>query len=300
MSFVQSVSTLGVFTRTLGNVETVQKELFNLQDQISSGFKSRNFEGIATQTEHFTALEGKIKRASQYEENLALGVSRLKTMDIAMQDALEIMDDLEDLIVLARNPSTRETIEFEGQVNSLKEQLASTLNQSFKGYYLFGGTRTDVEPVITDPIPEGTTPGALSNAYYQGAAENNVLRADERIEIEYDIRADDDAFQRAFAALALASRSTNDSSLAQAQEFATAALEDINTLRAELNADIVYAEDVSARHENLRLYWQGVSEEIINTDIVAASSKVAQDQAILQASFQAFATINQLRLSDFL
>jgi flagellin-like hook-associated protein FlgL len=58
--------------------------------------------------------------------------------------------------------------------------------------------------------------------------------------------------------------------------------------------------EITDRHTSLSLYWKGVKENVIKTDLVAASTAVATDQAILQASFQTFAQVNRLRLLDFL
>lgn len=302
MTFVQRTSTLGIFNSTIGNVSKVQTELTELQEQISSGFKSRDFEGLFGEVESFTALERNIKRTDRYEQNNDLALSRLRTQDKALTDVVSVLDDLQDLIVLARNPATRETMEFDIQANSLREQLGAALNQSFKGYYLFGGTRSDVPPVMT-PVPGSPTPGVLTNNYYQGSTENASIRADDRVELEYEVRADNEAFQRAFAVFSRVidgGGSSNDAVLAIAQDEITDALAEVNDMRTRINSDIVYIDNVNSRHVNQRLYWQGVSEEIIKTDVLAASTKVAQDQAILQASFQAFARVNQLQLADFL
>lgn len=303
MTFVQRVSTQGVFNSTIGNVSQVQRGLADLQDQVSSGFKTRTFEGLTGEVESFTALERNIKRSSQYEQNNELTLSRMRTQDQAMQDAIQVIDELQDLIVLARNPATRDTIEFDTQALNLREQLASALNQSFKGFYLFGGTRSDTPPVLSNPVPGSPTPGNMTNNYYVGSTENANIRADDRVELEYNIRADDDAFQLAFAAFSAVidgGGSSSDSVLSAAQDQVTDALAEVNNLRTRLNSDIVYVGNVNDRHLNQRLYWQGVSEEIIKTDILAASTKIAQDEAILQASFQAFARVNQLSLADFL
>ena len=58
--------------------------------------------------------------------------------------------------------------------------------------------------------------------------------------------------------------------------------------------------NINTRHGSFKLYFLGVKEEIGNADLVSVSTQVAINQGILQASFQAFAKINSLKLADFL
>jgi hypothetical protein len=54
------------------------------------------------------------------------------------------------------------------------------------------------------------------------------------------------------------------------------------------------------RHEAQDVYWKGVQEDKLNADVVALATKLSSDSATLQATFQTFARINNLKLSDYL
>ena len=74
----------------------------------------------------------------------------------------------------------------------------------------------------------------------------------------------------------------------------------ITAIRATVNSNQVNLQDINQQHSDLQLYWKGVTESISHTDLLDASTKISSDQALLTASFQAFARITSLHLSDYL
>ena len=309
MAIVNRISTYSVFNNTLRDVNTVQANLFDLQGQISSGLKTDNFAGLAGQVEQFTFLEAKIKKTTRFEENNAVNISRLQTMNVSLDQIIDIADEMENLMVLRRNPGIEEDIGFQEQMRNKIEALASELNATFEGRFMFGGTKSNVNPVIIDPeVPQPIEFGTLDRGYYQGSDENQTIRASETVAFEAEVRADDVAFQKMFHAAywaldadtILDDPDLEDETLRNAIDMIQSGLQDVIAIQADVNIDITNLQDINERHEQLRLYWQGVTEEVSKTDILSASTKVAVDQAVLQATFQAFAGVNSLRLVDFL
>lgn len=304
MATVGRISTYAVFQNTWRNISNTQSTVFDLQGQISSGLKTTNFAGLTGQVEQFTQLTAKLSKAKMYEENNAVAISRLNTTNTALNQIIELADDMEDLMVLRRNPTMANSIAFEQQLKGKLEALASELNTTFEGRFLFGGTKTNVNPVVVDPaVPGPVEVGTLDANYYQGSNEDLVLRAGDNVEIQYNVRADNPAFQKLFGAVALALKGhaeNDDAILQQAINMIQEGQAELVSVQASVNTNVVTLGDQNKRHEALRLYWQGVTEEVSKTDVLAASTKLAVDQTVLQASFQAFAQINRLRLSDFL
>lgn len=304
MSIVSRISTYSVFSNTLRDVNGTQAGLFDLQKQISSGFKTDNFQGLNGQVEQFTFLEAKIKKAQSYEDNNAVGVSRLQTANVALDQIIQIAGDMQNLITLRRDGALKDNIQFEQQMKGKIEALASELNTSFEGKFLFGGTRSNVPPIKTDPsIPTPITYGTLDAGYYQGSQENTTLRADDNVEITNSIRADNTGFQKLFHAAAWSIDGhvkDDDSIVSDSLDLLQSGIQDVIATQASNNVNITRLNDINDRHDSLRLYWKGVSEAIVKTDLVSASTQVAVDQAVLQATFQSFSVVNKLRLIDFL
>lgn len=304
MTEISRVSTLALHTTTINNFTKVQGDLSVLQDQISSGFKGRDFEAYDGQVEQLTGLEKEVKKLQSYIENNAETVSRLTTVENAVGELVEITSSIEALMT-GQNPANANDAVFQAQIIQLRFAVADELNISLEGRYLFGGTRTDVPPVIDDPsVPSTVVSGVPDDVYYQGSKQNVTARAQDNVQFDYEARADDPAFQKLFAGLSLAVESgganTDRVKFNQAQDLVAEAKQEIIALQARVSARRVDVDRIVTRQQDTQLYFSGVLDTILNVDTIAAASRVAIDEATLTATFQVFARASSLRLSDFL
>ncbi len=299
---IERISTYATHQRLLIDSGRVQANLLNLQKQLSSGQKADDFKGLTGQVEQFTGLESKIRKARTYQDNNSLVITRLQAMNTSMDQIIQSADDLENLMVQWRNPANRNNMPLTQQLEGIKRAVAGMLNQSVEGRYLFGGTRTNIPPV-KELIPQPVTVGTPDDSYYQGSAEDIVVRAQDNVEIRYNIRADNSAFKKIFAAIFQAEQAgaqNSDEKMRAAINLVQQGIQEAISVQAEINQNVVSLEQINDRHLTLQLYWQGVTEQVSKTDIVAVSTQVAIDQSVLTATYQAFARISQLRLSNFL
>jgi flagellar hook-associated protein 3 FlgL len=300
---IQRISTFSVHQRTLTDAGRVQANLVDLQKQLSSGYKTDNFSGLDGQVERFTSIDATLRKTEVYIDNTEVALSRLNTTQVTMEKLIEVADDAKNLILLRRNPSNGESLDFNARMEALKTTAAALLNTTFEGRYIFGGTRTDTAPVIS-PIPTPVSTSVPDDSYYVGSTENLTVRVETGFELEYNVRADNEGFQKLFAAMAHGQAghngNGNDTILGEAFDNIKSAIEDINATQTRVNSNIVIVTDVNERHSDLKGYLKGLKEGIINTDIVGVSTQIATDQAVLQGAFQSFATISRLRLIDFI
>jgi flagellar hook-associated protein 3 FlgL len=219
-----------------------------------------------------------------------------------MTSVIDLADDFQDLLIQRQNPGSGEALQFEVSAQGILKSLAAQLNTAQEGRYLFSGTKTDVPP-IKDEIPPPFTPSIPDDLYYQGNNDDISARVQENFEVQYNVRANDPAFQKLFAAIHLgidAASSSDSVNLTTATAMVTEAVDELIAVRAKVQQDVVNIGEINERHEQLNLYWKGFSEKIIKTDLLSASTEVAMGEAILQASFSSFSKLNQLRLTDFL
>ncbi|GEM_PF-563499 len=306
MTVVSRVGTLALQQRTISDFGKVQFDLANVQGQISSGFKTNNFQGMLGDIEQFTGLEDKMRRIQTYQNNVTEGISRLQTASKAMDNIIQITEDVRAALTLRRSGTqdASDTAAFSQQVLNDKISLAGLLNTNLGGRFLFGGTRTDTPPVIVDPsIPEPVVSGTPDAGYYNGSLEDFTIRAEDNHDIQYNVRADDEAFQKVFAAISLsveASGTNDQAKLSSAMDMLSSGLDGLITIKSSMNSNLVQLQNINDRHDSLRLYLKGVASDLIATDQVAASTQISIDQTILNASFKAFSVINSLRLVDFI
>lgn len=300
---LERVSTYGTQQAVVRDFTSGQLRLANLQNQISSGYKASTYDELDGQVEQLSSLNDRIQSAKNYQESNTLILSRLKTTSKALDQTISIADNIKNLIVLRRSPNG-DSLAFSQQMESLKKQLAATLNTNTEGRFIFGGTRTDTPPV-TDPIPPTRETGTPDAGYYQGSAADVTARIDDGNEVTYNVRADDEGFQKLFAGIfeglsGDSGSSGSDATLAHAYDLVQSGISRLTQVQATVNANVINVQQVNQKHAALETYYKGVAEEISKTDVLAASTQVSIEQGVLQATFQIFSRISNLRLSDFL
>lgn len=303
MSTIGRISTFAMHQNLLRNVGSVQEDLGTLQRQISSGDKGDTFAEINGKVEQFSSLNAKMNRAQKYIETNSVIISRLQSMDKAITGIQDVARDVRNLIVSRRNPATGDSLNLEVQARAQMAKLASLLNTNVEGRYVFSGSKTDTPPVDDVTISQGPI-GTAEDGYYQGDNVDLIARASDTLQVTYGIRANDEGFQNLIAAINTTVEGDDEADvdffMETALDLVNQALEQIATSRAKVQSNIITLQDTNSDHDAMRLYWKGVTEDLTKTDLVAASTQVALDQATLQASFQTFSTISSLTLSDYL
>ena len=297
------ISTFALHQRTLSDFNRVQSNLFELQGQVSSGIKANDFEGLNGQVEQFTTIGAKIKSLNSYLDNNSEAISRLKTTRQSIENIISIADQIQDLTTLRRDGGIATNVNYTQQVNNMRTSIAKELNISLEGRFLFSGTATNTAPVVDGTFPESVTPGTPDDIYYQGSKDDYTLRSQDNVDKQYNIRADNDAFQKLFAGISLGLKgdaADNDTDIGNAFTMISQGLEGIIALQGKVDADTVDLQDTNDRHTTAVTYFKGLSDSISKTDLVSASTQVAVDQSILQANFQIFSRISSLHLSDYL
>jgi flagellar hook-associated protein 3 FlgL len=295
------IGSLSLVNDTLRDVTQSQTKLSELQNQISSGLKSQNFAGLNGSVEQFTQVNGQIDRAKQYSNSNALNISKFQTADAALSNITDIADKIKNTII-GTNSANIKTSNLQQVVGDLLTSMGSELNTTFNGAYLFGGTDT-VQPPVPTTSRSNIIVGTPDDSYYVGSKQDATLRVDERTDLTFSVRADDVAFQKIYAAAkqAIAAATNGDmTQLQQAQQLVQDGQKDLITVRSRVGGTVVNIEAINTRLKDLQTYWAQLSDGVSKTDIVAASTEVASYQAILQATFQVYARLSQLRLSDYL
>jgi flagellar hook-associated protein 3 FlgL len=304
MADVSRVSTLNQHQVLLANSMRSQQNLYDLQTQLSSGQRSQTFAGLQGDTESFLDLERRISRSEMFVNSNKIIQSRLNITDSTLGSIIDTATDLKNLIQTQRTGAVGNGLAFDTQIVGKWKELATEFNTTSEGRYIFSGTRTDVQAVDADNFPSTEEDGVPDDGYYQGSQEDISVRVDDNISITYNVRADSEPFQKIAAGLALARKygqtSGESDNMKRAYDLISEGIDGVISTRAEVNANNVVVTNNIDRLDSMKLYWQGLKEDIGNADLVSVSTEVAINQGILQASYQAFARISALKLSDYL
>lgn len=303
MSGLDRVSTYATFLTTLGNISRVDSELANLQNQLSSGYKSQNFAGISENSRQFMQLEDRLARSDRYQANISMVRTRVETTSTILGQMIDSANTLKIMISNRRNEALDDGASFTPRLEALWRTVVAQMNTEVDGRYIFSGSRTDTKPVEDSAFPTLTDPSELSDAYYHGDDSSLNVRVADNVEIQYNVRANDTGIQKIFAAIALAKQgdtADSDVLLEQAYEYVLEGIQGVISAQAFTNSNTVTLNNEETNIVALKTYWKGVKEDIANTDIISASTQVSLNQGILQSAFQASAKIWSLRLVDFL
>lgn len=147
------VSNLLVYQRVLQQVQYDQKELYRLQNQLSTGrrFELPGEDPIAAL--RVMGLQSLLERKEQVRTNLATSQSYLTATDTAMSRISELMAEVRGVAVGAIDTVVTEDQRLAAiqQVEQAIRQLTDAGNQKFRGRYLFAGSTTLVLPFQEGP-----------------------------------------------------------------------------------------------------------------------------------------------------
>jgi flagellar hook-associated protein 3 FlgL len=296
------VSTLSVHKSLITDYTRVNDDLTTLQRQISSGKIARTFQDLDGTVERVNILENKLKGIQQNIDSNTVVITRLNTMTRAVGDIIRVSDEIQSLIVLAQSATQAQYPIFAQDMENKLGQIASLLNTNTGGRYLFSGSKTDQAPVI-DPPPPNVGFGVPDDGYYQGDNETLTARVNENFLLDYGVRANDPAFQKLIAGALTAIdglRSGNQSAISQAQQLALEAGDEVNAVRSSIELNIVTLNDANDLLDSILTTVRGDYGKLTGTDLVAASTEMAVNEGILQATFATFSRVSGLRLSDYL
>src|SRR4029077_12958978 len=119
---VDSISTYALFQSTLNDVSKTESDLSTEQQQLSSGNKSQNFAGMASQVQQFLSLNASIAKTSQYLNDNQVVEARINTTSAALDQVISIGNSLQNLIS-QRRTGVSNSAAFSTQVQGLWKQL---------------------------------------------------------------------------------------------------------------------------------------------------------------------------------
>lgn len=298
---ITRVGSVALVNSTLADIATTQQKLADMQMQISSGYQSSDFAGLNGSVERFSLLQAQQRRTDQFQQENAATVSQLQTADNALGNIVNISTSLTALMVQTRS-AVGQDLNFEQQARDLLASIGTELNATNAGKYVFGGTDT-----ISPPVPDANVPtvvlGVPDAGYYQGSQQDVMLRIDENSQFAFPARADNISFQKVFAAVnqaITAFNSHDDAGMQAAISLIQDGHQGLVALRAKVQSAELNVNDTNTRLNSLSLYLKGVVEQVSKTDVVAVTTQIADYQSVLQATFQIYARLSSLRLSDYL
>ncbi len=150
------IGTFGANQLYISRILAVQERIQNSQLQVATEKKAQNYSGIAADANRLINFENEKAQASQFIKNNEMAETKLRAASTSVDAARTVIRNFQSILNdLAQHGLTEENRVVEAQkmaLNSMLE-LASYMNVSVDGQYMFAGGRVSTQPVA---LPAGT------------------------------------------------------------------------------------------------------------------------------------------------
>jgi flagellar hook-associated protein 3 FlgL len=343
------VSTLAQTQSQIARLKDLQFQLGTLQSQISTGKKTQTFSGLGADVTASIKSRGNFNRLDSYIQNIDMSTTRIK---LQLQGISGIQDQTKIIIGAMQGQIQAGDIDvstIKRLADSAYQYVVSTLNLKDGNAYVYAGSDTSVQPVTdsgsldsymsslnaqwtagTLPItPPNTTIAEEYNSRLAsipqvtqgysgslGSAKSVYVKADDQVNINTTVLANDPALQDIVRALAALkdigdlNQAPGGSAQAQKDNFyavfnnITTTLQSASTKLDTQGSNLAYAQaqltTIRDDHVQEQATLQDTIDNVENVDLNEAAVKVQALGTQLQASYQVTALINKLSLSNYI
>ena len=301
---------LANFNNLLFSLRENRSRFDNMIAQGSSGKKSQDFVGIASDAARLISFKNRFERIDRFVNNIDVVEGRLSMVENAISQTEKLASSFNTDLVSALSSQNASAQRINDQAESFLSQLASNLNTRINGRYLFAGTNTLRQPVdINDPDfarpPPDDIPSQPNTSYYKGNHQGFQVRVSESSLVNYGVTADAPGFEKLMRALNLARSAdigppSDKARLSEAKRLVEEVIGDLAGLRTQvggIRAQVATAKD---SHEDFQLVLGKQISDMENVDIPELTTRLFDEKNVLDSSYQAVAQSTRLSILNFL
>lgn len=270
------------------------------QQAVASGKAATSYAQIADRAGVLVrANDSRQIKAAFVERNEQL-VARMQAADSALDGLVSIAERARNLLVQRLDGATGREVPLAAETEAMLAEVASKLNATFDGSYLFGGSRSGTPPV---ELPTPPITSADPTLYYQGDEVRASSRIEEGAVLEHGVLASEAPFAHLIAALGLAGSAhaaDDQAGLEAALSQVGEALSGIVDVRSRHAVATARVETVAESQQSTILYLDEVIASIEDTDLPEVMARLSRDQANLEAAYLVMGRLNSLSLTDYL
>lgn len=295
-------------TLTQSYAMRTQSSLAERQIQIASGKQAQFYSSIATKSSELVNVERSVVRTEQFNRNIDTAVTRLSIMESSVGIMVDRATEVLSIISSAMSGNNITDVPLEEFAATFLAEIESLLNTQHEDRYLFAGSQTNNPAVDLADVaytPQAGLPGLFTADfdYYQGDTLQMTVRSAETFETPYGITADEPAFEemlRALSYMDYAGANLDDAVLEEAYSLMKSAVDGLSDIRGRIGASTKVLESAKAGHEDYLTYATNLVSTLEDIDVAEATTRLAQDEVQLQASYLSLSRISELSLLNYL
>lgn len=300
-NFAQHRLTLSYAMRTQGN-------LAERQIEIASGKRAQLYSSISSQASELVNVERAVSRTTQFSRNIDQALTRLGIMESSVGTMVQRATEVLAIMSSAMSGENIQDVPLQEFATTFLAEAESLLNTQHEDRFLFAGSQTDNPAVdLADAAytPQAGLPGVFTADvdYYQGDTLQLSVRSAETFETTYGITADEPAFEemlRALSYMSYAGANLDGAVLEQAFTMMKSAVDGLSDVRGRIGASSKVLESAKSGHEDYLTYATNLVSTLEDVDVAEATTRLAQDEVQLQASYLSLSRISELSLLNYL
>ena len=300
MNGVSRVADAAQMARVSGAMQDAQARMRERQIEVSSGKRVSAYAELGGDAGLLVGAKAQRAQTLTLAAESKKVNDRLQVMDSTVGGLSDLAERFKALLVQRMNGATGGAVPVAAEVDSGLAEIAAQLNRQFGGSYLFAGSRIDTAPVV---LPSPPSTAADPSLYYQGDNITATTRIDAGTVLAYGVTAAAAPFADLIGALgqARAADSANDTTgLQSAMDRLDQAIDGLAQMRGQIGVTSARMQRVGDQHAATAGYLDDVVSRIEDTDVPTAMTQLAQDQALLQASYTITGRLASLSLAEYL
>ena len=286
--------------RLNGFIQGTQSRMRVAQVEVANGKRAQVYSELGSDTGILLQAREGQRRADAFVFSNTASTERLRMMDGALGNVVDIAERMRTLLVQRLDPSIGQSLPLGPEIDTMLEQIAAQLNTKLGDRYLFAGSRTDTPPVELPASVAG--PADLDPAtIYKGDQVRLSARAAENVEVTYGVLASDVFDVMTVLAAAKEAHAANDTQgLKAAMDALTDSFSGLADLRGELGSRTARVEAITETHRANAAYLGETVSRIEDADLPTAIAQIAKDQTAIEAAYITISRLNALSLADYL
>lgn len=300
------IATSAAAQTALMDLMKAQRSVFEAQQQLSTGKLNPDLKGAGHRAESISAAYGARDRAESYKFSSERVGSRMEITALALDKLSESASDLRVAM------TTIDGTYIMNQAREAFEKARSALSTQHAGGYIFGGTRTDTNPVSANSLNDLVAAPAAGDVFVN-SSRRPVAKLDDQVTLEVGLLADEVGtdIMAAFKRLAEFDAGPDgplDGPLTDAQQTflqgeianVMSAFDRINDLVGENGAQQSRVESMVKSQDQKADYLTSLIGNLEDADMAAAATRFQQAQTAVDVSARTFSVLSQVSLLPFL
>lgn len=281
-------------------LQQMQGRLRDLQTSIATGKMADRYADMPASTGILLRSQSELAQIDAFVSQNEHLLDRLQAADGSLGAIGDLAERMRSLVVNRLDAATGASVPLDTEVESALEEIQARLNLKIDGRYVFAGSRTDTAPV---DLPWPPITSSDSSLYYRGDTVSTLSRVAPNAELDHSLTAAEGPFAQLISALGQAREAhlaADNAGLESALADLSAAIDGIADLRGDNGAKAARLESITESHRSTSLYLGETIDRLESTDLPTAMSRLAEEQANLEAAYMTVSRLSSLSLADFL